>query len=101
MGSYCAKSSISNVFYCINFSIIIKFFFSLSFYQKYCPNFLCGAGAWGGAFSRSQSLLPEPSPGALIKSEAPKKTPDGPKMGGSGEKTPAPEHWLKQSRVHK
>ena len=48
-------------------------FFSLSFYQKYCPNLLCGAGA-------------------LIKSEAPKKTPDGPKMGGSGEKTPAPEH---------
>ena len=37
---------------------------------------------------------PEPSPGAgaLIKSEAPKKAPDGPKMGGSGEKAPAPEH---------
>ena len=35
---------------------------------------------------------PEPSPGAgaLIKSEAPKKAPDGPKMGGSGEKAPAP-----------
>ncbi len=43
---------------------------------------------------------PEPSPGAgaLIKSEAPKKAPDGPKMGGSGEKAPAPapapEHWI-------
>ena len=40
---------------------------------------------------------PEPSPGAgaLIKSKAPKKAPHGPKMGGSGEKAPAPapEHW--------
>ena len=42
---------------------------------------------------------PEPFPGAgaLIKSEAPKKAPDGPKMGGSGEKAPAPapEHCTK------
>ena len=38
---------------------------------------------------------PSPGAGALIKSEAPKKAPDGPKMGGSGEKAPAPapEHW--------
>ena len=31
--------------------------------------------------------------GALIESEAPKKAPDGPKKGGSGEKASAPEHW--------
>jgi hypothetical protein len=45
---------------------------------------------------------PEPSPGAgaLIKSEAPKKAPDGPKMGGSREKAPAPEHWLNLTRLY-
>ncbi len=39
---------------------------------------------------------PSPGAGALIKSEAPKKAPDGPKMGGSGEKAPAlaPEHCI-------
>ncbi len=37
---------------------------------------------------------PEPSPGAgaVIESEALEKAPDGPKRGGSGERTPAPEH---------
>ena len=49
---------------------------------------------------------PEPSPGAgaLIKSEAPKKAPDGPKMGGSGEKAPAPpsapKHWFKDNGIY-
>ena len=66
-------------FYCINFSIIIIFLniFSLHFTENTVPIF---------CVEPEPEAEPEPSPGAgaLIKSEAPKKAPDGPKMGGSG-----------------
>ena len=76
MACYYAKSSISNVFLLFNFDIIIKlniFFFPLLLPKNNVS-----------IFCVEPESEPEPplGAGALIESEALKKTPDGPKRGG-------------------
>ena len=86
MASYCAKSS--EYFQCfftvLTLALLLIFLniFHFHFTENTVP-----------IFCVEPEPEAEPSPGALIESEAPKKAPDGPKMGSSGEKAPAPEHW--------